>query len=36
MKTSSNFISEVDKLNKLADDTSVSMPDRIISLCRLY
>lgn len=36
MKSSQNFISEADKLNKLANDKAVPMPDRIISLCRLY
>ena len=36
MRTTSNFIDERDKLNRLINDTNAPVMDRILSLCQLY
>ena len=36
MRITSNFTDERDKLNKLIDDISAPIKNRILSLCQLY
>ena len=36
MRTTTNFTSEIDKLNSRINDTNAPIMDRILSLCHLY
>ncbi len=36
MKTPKDFLSETERLNKIANNPDAPLPDRVISLCHLY